>query len=349
MTTVFKSDQKATSKVDNFVGYMGASDWQTYADFSNEVYKNAAGTDLIMTDIITSLSQIAFDKIVDKLGNIDVSPAGIPRRSFIPAHGIFGVMAETPNRGFYANGNIVIAANTTTVYALYATKGSVLIDKSLVTVMSGAGTLFDPYLIKYKSQTTVPVSKDRADAVIACVQCVGNRAPLNIITSQKNLSDSDLIVNIASINKSQFTIVIRTVSPKIGEGVLPAATGFVPIVKLYQDAANTLSYVKNRNVSLNIRAVINGINQDPEEFAPVTSTIDTYAIAVNNGTITHYMNGAKINTHSVLKFNAFTLSEMRVLSVDSQWGVPKNSDALVNLIMYNRALSAAELANCIFK
>lgn len=349
MTTVFKSDQKATSKVDNFVGYMGPADWQTYADFSSEVYKNGAGANLSMTDIITSPSQIEAAKIVDKLGNVAVSPAGIPRRSFIPAHGIFGVMAETANRGLYVNGSIVITTNTAAVYALYATKGSVLIDKSLVTVMSGTGTLYDPYLIKYKSQTTVPVDKDRADAVIVCVQCVGNRAPLNIITNQNNLSDSDLIVNIASINKSQFTIVIRTVSPKIGEGVLPAATGFVPIIKLYQDAANTLSYVKNRNTSLNIRAVINGINQDPEEAAPVTITVDTYAIAVDNGTITHYMNGAKINTHSVLRFNAFTLSEMRVLSVDSQWDVPKNSDALVNLIMYNRALSAAELASCVFK
>lgn len=350
MTTVFKSDQAATSKVDNFVGYKGPTDWHTYADFSNAIYKNSAGANIALTDVITSPTQKAFERLSDKLGNVSVSPAAIPRRSFIPAHGVFGIMSETANQGLYAGdlGTITITNAAASVYTLYATKGAAIIDKTLVNILSGSGTLLDPYIFKYKTQTTIAVGKDRADAMIVCTYCVGNRVPLNIVKNHDVVSDADINVNIDGLNRTQFTIVMRTVSPRFGDGILPSASGYVPIVKFYQDGINSVSYVKNRNVSLNIRAVKNGVNNEATQAAPVTSTIDTYAISFNNGVITHYMNGAKINAPVVIQNVAFNLYAITVLSADTQWSVAKDSDALVNLILYNRALSAAELANCLF-
>ena len=350
MTVVFKSDIKAdtSANISNFIGYTGPSDHYIYADISNNVYKKG-GASVGLTNILTSSAQKLFPTIIDKLGNVADSSAGIPRRSFVPAHGVFAVMAETPNAGYVSSSNLIITTNTSTVYAAYATKGRLLIDINSVNLISGTGTSIDPYIFKYKALTTIPFSLDRIDSLAVCTVCVGNRVPLNIVKDRDNVSDSDILVNLDGVNKNQFTVVFRTISPKLGN-VLGPASGYVSLVKLIEDVNKSVSYVKVRNTSLNIQTRNNGtVKGEAQEAAPVTQVVDTYAICFNNGTITHYMNGAKINAPSYIQLPSFTLNELKILSADSQWGVSKYSDALVNLIVYNRALSASELATCLFK
>lgn len=350
MTVVFKSDIKAetSASISNFVGYTGPSDHYIYADISNNVYQKGGSTAWLL-NIFTSPTQKLFPTITDKLGNVADSSAGIPRRSFVPAHGVFAVMAETANAGYVLNSDLVITTNTSTVYAAYATKGRLLIDINNVNLISGTGTSIDPYIFKYKALTTIPFSLDRIDSLAVCTVCVGNRVPLNIVKNRDNVGDSDILLNLDGVNKNQFTVVFRTISPKLGS-ILGLASGYVPLVKLIEDVNKSVSYVKVRNTSLNIQTRNNGtVKGEAQEAAPVTQVVDTYAICFNNGTITHYMNGAKINAPSRIQLPSFTLNELRILSNDSQWYVPKNSDALVNLIVYNRSLSASELAMCLFK
>ena len=350
MTVVFKSDIKAetSANISNFVGYTGPSDHYIYADISNGVYKKG-GVSVGLTNILTSSAQKLFPTIIDKLGNVADSSAGIPRRSFVPAHGVFAVMAETPNAGYVSSSNLIITTKTSTVYAAYATKGRLLIDINSVNLISGTGTSIDPYIFKYKALTTIPFSLDRIDSLAVCTVCVGNRVPLNIVKNRDNVADSDILLNLDGINKNQFTVVFRTVSPKLGN-VLGPASGYVPLVKLIEDVNKSVSYVKVRNTSINIQTRNNGIVQgEAQEAALVTQVVDTYAMCFDNGTITHYMNGARINAPSRIQLPSFTLNELKLLSTDSQWSVPKYSDALVNLIVYNRALSASELAMCLFK
>lgn len=346
MTTVFKSDMKATASIENFTGYMGPADWFKYADFSNNDYRNSSNSKIALTDVLTSPNQVAHDVIIDKLGNVAKSRSGSPKRCFIPAHGVFGIVHEWDVVGVFSGNSITIAAGAT--YALYATKGNIVFDKDLVTVLSGTGKPADPYLIKYKSTATIAVSKDRYDAVIVCTKLTDNRVPLSLATHPGGLYDADINVNISGVNKTQFTVVMRVVSPKIGEKLLPATSGFEPIVKFYQDATNTVSYVKQRNYALKIRALRSGVASDAEELAPVAQTVDTYAISMDNGVITHYMNGVKINAPALIQGTAFTLNELKVLSTDLQWSVYPNSTALLNFIVYNRALSAPELSKCVF-
>lgn len=346
MTTVFKSDMKATASMDNFTGYMGAADWYKYADFSNDDYRNNSNSKIALSDVLTSPSQQSYETLIDKIGNVSKSAANMPRRSFIPAHGVFGIVHDWNLTSVYSNSAITIAAGLT--YALYATKGTVVFDKSLVTVLSGTGKLSDPYLIKYKATANIVVNKDRYDAIVVCVKLSDNRVPISIVGEGRQVFDGDINVNIAGVNKTQFTIVMRVVSPKIGEGVLPATSGFMPIVKFYQDTTNTVSYVKQRNFALKIRALRSGVVSDAEELAPVAQTVDTYAISMSSGVITHYMNGVKINVPERIQGAAFTLNELKVLSNDTQWSVYSTGAALLNLIIYNRALSASELSKCVF-
>lgn len=346
MTTVFKSDMQATASIENFTGYVGAADWFKYADFSNGDYRNSSNSKIALTDVLTSPSQVSHDVLIDKLGNVVRHPPQVPKRCFIPAHGVFGIVHEWNVVGVFSGNSITIAAGAT--YALYATKGNIVFDKDLVTVLSGTGKLADPYLIKYKSTATIAVSKDRYDAFIVCTRLVDNRVPLSLATHTGGLFDSDINVNISGVNKTQFTVVMRIISPKIGEKLLPATSGFEPVVKFYQDATNTVSYVKQRNFALKIRALRSGVVSDAEELAPVAQTVDTYAISMDNGVITHYMNGVKINAPARIQGTAFTLNELKVLSADAQWSVHPNGTALINLIVYNRALTATELSKCVF-
>lgn len=349
MTTVFKSDMKATASLENFTGYMGPADWYKYADFSSADYRDSSNSKIALTDVLTSPSQVPHDVIIDKLGNVAKSRSGEPKRCFIPAHGVFGIVHEWDVVGVFSGNSITIAAGAT--YALYATKGNIVFDKDLVTVLSGTGKLADPYLIKYKSTATIAVSKDRYDAVIACTKLTDNRVPLSLATSTGGLYDADLNVNIAGVNKTQFTVVMRIISPKIGEKLLPATSGYEPVVKFYQDATNTVSYVKQRNYALKIRARRSGVvpdASDAEELAPVAQTVDTYAISMDNGVITHYMNGVLINAPVRIQGTAFTLNELKVLSTDTQWRLYSNGTALLNFIIYNRALAAPELSKCVF-
>ena len=350
MTVVFKSDIKAetSANISNFVGYTGSSDHYIYADISNNVYKKG-GASVGLTNIITSPAQKLFPTIIDKLGNVANSGAGIPRRSFVPAHGVFAVLAETANTGYVSGSNLIIGTNTSTVYVAYATKGRLLIDSNNVNLLSGTGTSIDPYIFKYKALTTIPFSLDRIDSFAVCTVCVGNRVPLGFVKNRDNVLDSDILINLDGVNKNQFTVVFRTISPKFGS-ILGLASGYVPLVKLIEDVNKSVSYVKVRNASLNIQTRNNGtVKGEAQEAAPVTQVVDTYAICFDNGTITHYMNGAKINAPSPMQLPSFTLNELKILSSDSQWSVAKDSDALVNLIVYNRALSASELATCLFK
>ena len=350
MTVVFKSDIKAetSANIPNFVGYTGPSDYHIYADISNQIYQIGA-SDVHLNDILTSPNQQKFYNISDKLGNFEDSPAGFARRSFVPGHGVFAVMAETSNAGYVSGGNLSIPVNSTATYAAYATKGKLLINADDVILVGGTGTSIDPYLFKYKSLANIPYSMDRNDALAVCTQVVGNRVPLNIVKNGDNVSDADLSVNLDGINKNQFTVVIRTISPNLVE-VLGPATGYVPIVKFFESLAKSVSFVKNRNNSLNFQTRINGsVQGETQEAAPVTQTVDTYAISFNNGLLTIYMNGAKINVPAFSQLPSFILNELKILSNDTQWGVYKNSDALVNLIIYNRALSPFELAKCLFK
>ena len=350
MTVVFKSDIKAetSANISNFIGYTGPSDHYIYADISNNVYKKG-GASVGLTNIITSPAQKLFATIIDKLGNVVNSSAGTPRRSFVPAHGVFAVMAETANAGYVSSSSLIIGTNTSTVYAAYATKGRLLMDINNVNLISGTGTSIDPYIFKYKALTNIPFSLDRIDSFAVCTVCVGNRVPLSIVKDRDNVLDSDILVNLEGVNKNQFTVVFRTISPKLGS-ILGIASGYVPLVKLIEDVNKSVSYVKARNTSLNIQTRNNGIVKgEAPEAAPVTQVVDTYAICFDNGTITHYMNGAKINAPLAIQLPSFTLNELKILSFDSQWGVAKDSDALVNLIVYNRTLSASELATCLFK
>lgn len=349
MTVVFKSDVKADSNatIENFVGYKGPDDYFIYADISNNIYKK--GSNFInLVDILSSPGQKKFYAISDKLGNIKDSQAGVVRRSFVPAHGVFAVMAETPNRGFVLNKNIVIPANNSVFYAAYATKGNLLINVNDVNLIGGQGTLVDPYIFKLKDLTIIPYSLDRIDAYAVCTQCVGNRVPLNPVLNSDNVSDSSIYANLDGVDKNQFSVVIRVISPQLG-GVIGETSGYVPVLKFIQDNSKSLSIVKVRNVSLNIQARSDGsVKGEAQEAAPVTSAVDTYAISFNNGQISLYMNGAKINTFAQIQLPSFILNTIEILSNDVQWGVTKTSDALVNLIIYNRTLSTLELSNCLF-
>ena len=347
MTTVFKSNVKATASVANFIGFSGPTDYNIYMDIANDLYKTKAGPTQLK-NILKSPSQRKFPTIIDKLCNVVESVGGVPRRSYVPLHGIFAVMSETSNAGYIAGNNITITTNPTTVYALYATKGSINIDNTKVNVLAGSCTVLDPFLLKYKADTTIGFTKTRFDAQAVCIACVGNRVPLSIVKDRDTVADSDLIVDLSSVNKMAFTVVIRTISPKSGRGVLPAAVGYVPIIKMFQDANTNISYVKVRNTSLNIRTKNSGVAQVAEEAALVTQEVDTYAISVGDGAIKHYMNGAKVNAPAHIQLPSFTLNEMRILSLDGDWGVPKECDALVNLIIYDRVLSDEELSKCIF-
>lgn len=350
MTVVFKSDIKADSSanVSNFVGYTGPFDYYIYADISNQKYKIGA-SDVHLNDILTSPGQQKFYSISDKLGNFEDSLAGVPRRSFVPGHGVFAVMAETLNAGYVSGANLSIPVNSTATYAAYATKGKLLINTNDVILVGGSGTSVDPYLFKYKSLANIPYLMDRNDAIAICTQVVGNRVPLNIVKNKDNVSDADLSVKLDGINKNQFTVVIRTISPNLVE-VLGNSTGYVPVIKFLEAPTKSISFVKNRNNSLNIQTRNNGnVQGEAQEAAPVTQVIDTYAISFNNGLVATYMNGAKINVPAVNQLPSFILNELKILSNDTLWSVQKNSDALVNLIIYNRALPAAELATCIFK
>ena len=350
MTVVFKSDIKADSSanVSNFAGYSGPADYFIYADISNQIYKKNAIT-VNLTDILTSTAQKKFYSISDKLGNVEDSAVGLPRRSFVPAHGVFAIMAETSNAGFVLNSDIVITTNLTAVYAAYATKGKLTFDTVLVSLISGTGTVLDPYIFKHKTTTTIPFVLDRSDAIAVCTQCVGNRVPLNVVKGRDNVLDSDINLKIEEVNKAQFTIVLRVISPKLGSAI-GIAGGYVPIVRFSEDTGKSVSYVKVRNASLNIQTRSAGtVKGNATEAAPVTQIVDTYAISFDNGTINHYMNAAKINSPTQIQLPSFVLNEVKLLSTDANWLVNKNSDALVNLIVYNRALSAVELATCLFK
>lgn len=350
MTVVFKSDIRADSSanVSNFAGYLGPVDHYIYADISNQIYKKNGAT-VNLTDILASTGQKKFYGIADKLGNVEDSIAGFPRRSFVPAHGVFAIMAETANAGFVFNSDIVISGSASATYAAYATKGKLTFDSEVVNLLSGSGTVLDPYIFKYKNTTTIPFALDRNDANAVCTQCVGNRVPLNIVKGRDNVSDSDINIKITDINKAQFAIVLRVISPKLGSKI-GNADGYVPIVKFFEDSGKSISYVKVRNASLNIQTRnANMVKGNATEAAPVTQVVDTYAISFDNGKVNHYMNGARINAPEIIQLPSFVLNEIKILSTDVNWLVSKNSDALVNLIMYNRALSDVELANCLFK
>lgn len=350
MTVVFKSDIKADSSanVSNFAGFSGPTDYYIYADISNQIYKKG-GSEVILTDILASPGQQKFYSISDKLGNIEDCQAGLPRRSFVPEHGVFAIMGETPNAGYVSSPNLSISGSTTATYAAYATKGNIVIDTTKVNLVAGTGTAIDPYIFKYKASTLIPFTLDRNDAIAVCTQIVGNRVPLNIVKNRDNVLDSDINVKIEGVNKAQFSVVLRLISPKLGT-ILGNAEGYVPIIKFFEDATKSVSFVKNRNTSLNIQTRNVGVVKgEANEAAPVTQIVDTYAISFDNGVISLYMNGAKINVPTSIQLPSFILNDLKLLSGDSNWSVQKNSDALVNLIIYNRALSAIELATCLFK
>ena len=351
MTLVLKSSVNAVKGIPPSSGYKGPSDYVTFADFSKGMYiKN--GVAVALSNILTSPSQTSGTVVSDKYHNIGVSPAGVPRIGYIPAYGIYGVQSETSNKGCTVGSDFFFQGNSlNTAYAVYSNKGSLSFDKTKVNFLGGTGNITDPYIFRRKSDSpsSIRFTTSRPDVRVYSIMCVGNRVPLSISKDGDVLSDSDLVLDVNGIDRSNFTMVFRTVSPRLGT-VLGNPLGYVPVVKFYGDNNSSFSFIKVRGVSLNVRVVSNGATKvEINEAAPVNADIDTYAISCSNGVMSCYMNGAKIDMkNGITSLAGFLLNGVKILSADSQWSVAKYCDHLVNAIVYNRALSSKELSECVF-
>lgn len=351
MTLVLKSNVNAVKGIPPSSGYKGPSDYVTFADFSKGAYIKD-GVAVALSNILTSPSQRSNAVVSDKYHNVGISPAGVPRIGYIPAYGIYGVQSETSNKGCSVGPDFFFQGDSLdTPYAVYSNKGSLSFDKTKVNFLGGTGNITDPYIFKRKSDSpsSIRFTTSRPDTRVYSIICVGNRVPLSIAKDRDVLSDSDLVLNVNGIDRSNFTMVFRTVSPRLG-AVLGNPLGYIPVVKFYGDNNSSFSFIKVRGISLNVRAVSNGATTaEIREAAPVNFDIDTYAISCSNGIISCYMNGAKIDMkNNLTNLPGFLLNEVRILSADNQWSVPKYCDHLVNAIVYNRTLSSKELSECVF-
>lgn len=351
MSVIFKSNVRATAVIQNISGFQGPLDFTANADFSNNQYiKN--GLKSSINEIIKAPNQQPNPVLINEFGDVSISPSAQARRSYLVEHSTFGLLNAVANSNCYniAANLITLPETNVRAYALYACKGSAQItelDLSKITVIKGTGTLKDPLIFYYKSSTTLNVLKSSDAENIVCVSLVGNRVPYAPFGAPGAVIDSTKNIDISLINQSEFTIVLRVIEPK--RGLDASMNGIATYLKIVQDATNAVTVAKARGSDLRTNFLKNGVSEAAWQAAETNRQLDTLVLTLKNGIVRCALNGTILPHPNISISSTFKATAIEIMTQDEAWGSGSPESALLNLIVYNRALTLEEMAKCSFK
>ena len=349
MAVIFKSNVKATTTIKKKIGFQGPIDFTASADFSNNIYlKN--GKSVVAEDILSVEDQLAFLVLDNDAGDISLSPNGKLRRSFLVEHGIYGALCSSSNTNFFFKDRdcVQLPEENVITYALYACKGSVdLKEKSNVTILRGSGTLKDPLIFNYKNSTILKVTQSEDAENIVCTAIAGMRVPFAPFGIQTTNIDVKKYLDVSLIKPQEFTLVMRVIEPI--RGIDEPMTGIATYIKIIQDDDNALTIAKARNSDLRTNVLKQGEGEADWQAADVNQIVDTLAIRVKDGQFRVVLNGILMPEAQVKLDSSFVASQIYLMAADEQWGSDYPESALLNVVVYDRALSNDEMVQSIFR
>ena len=349
MAVIFKSNVRATATIKKKIGFQGPNDFTANADFSNDLYFKR-GKVVSAEDILSAQDQLSFLVFDNDLGDVSLSPNSKLRRSFLVEYGTYGVLCSAANTNFFLKDKdcIQLPEKNVKTYALNACKGSVdLLEKTKVTVLKGSGTLKDPLIFNYKDSTVLKVIKSPDAENIVCTAIVDLRVPFAPFGIQTTNIDVKKYVDVTLIKPKEFTLVLRVAEPLRGlEGTM---TGIATYLKIIQDSANALTVAKARNSDLRTNVLKQGEANANWQAAEVNKTIDTLVIRVKNGQFRMALNGTLMPETYYKLDSGFTATSIYLMAADEQWESDYPESALLNFVVYDRALSNDEMVQSIFR
>lgn len=348
MSVIFRSNVRATATINKRIGFQGPKDFTANADFSNNIYVKK-GKSVVAEDILSAEDQLSFLVLDNDLGDVSFSPNGKLRRSYLVEHGTYGVLCSVSNTNYFFKDRdcIELPEQNVKTYALYACKGRVdLENKSNVTILKGSGTLKDPLIFDYKNLTVLKVIKSDGAETIVCTATVDSRVPYAPFSIQTTNVDVKKYIDTSLITPKEFTLVMRVVEPI--RGVDEPMIGIATYLKIIQDENNALTIAKARNYDLRTNVLKLGEANANWQAAEVNQTLDTLAIRLKNGQFRVALNGTLMpETHYKLD-SSFIASSIYLMAADEQWESDYPESALLNLVVYDRALSNDEMVQSIF-
>ena len=372
MTTVIKSDKKATVSMGNINGIKGPQDWSMFFDFENEIYATKQAGLLKQNYKLADVVEASRESMGG--APISISKDGVEKsvtstteiRTALLKNGRFGLLAEDINQNFFLNSSapatqtVVMPASIVRIVASCEGTGSLTITGDIVgspiTVTADTPKVIDRLSTIAACNLTIAVSGTLTHAQIELatgMQTATSKVKTGatsvvrgreLVKVKKSLFDSIIA------NKSALTVLIQTIdyNPVVNQVVASICQRLTLVsgsnLKIMRGSGihsnlqlNSLSYQYVGSTSSNNQQTLNGAWTSQGRFVARNQ-----ACTLGGGVLRSAFNGVAEGTLEIN--NPFPVDEIGFgHGYNNPIGVNGLRGIVTKLVVYDRVLTQSEI------